>query len=137
MHTLTQCWRQRHTRASQPRGVSRASFHARRHPLKRTLGTESPLDVALFERVEVIRGPSSSVYGTSAFFGVVNLVTRPGGSLNGVEAEAQLGSETTRSGRVTVGGRTAGGVEGLASATGFGADGNRRLYYPEFDNGDA
>jgi outer membrane receptor for ferrienterochelin and colicins len=43
------------------------------------LGTESPLDVALFERVEVIRGPSSSVYGTSAFFGVVNLVTRPGG----------------------------------------------------------
>jgi outer membrane receptor for ferrienterochelin and colicin len=99
------------------------------------LGTESPLDVALFERVEVIRGPSSSVYGTSAFFGVVNLVTRPGGSLNGAEAEAQFGSETTRSGRVTVGGRMAGGVEGLASVTGFATDGNRRLYYPEFDDG--
>jgi iron complex outermembrane receptor protein len=99
------------------------------------LGTESPLDVALFERVEVIRGPSSSVYGTSAFFGVVNLVTRPGGSLNGVEAEAQLGSEMMRSGRVTVGGRTSRGLEGLASATGFATDGNRRLYYPEFDDG--
>jgi iron complex outermembrane receptor protein len=99
------------------------------------LGTESPLDIALFERVEVIRGPSSSVYGTSAFFGVVNLVTRPGGSLNGVEAEAQLGSEMTRSGRVTVGGRTSRGIEGLASATGFATDGNRRLYYPEFDDG--
>ncbi len=101
------------------------------------LGTESPLDVALFERVEVIRGPSSSVYGTSAFFGVVNLVTRPGGSLNGVEAEAQVGSETTRSGRVTAGGRTTGGVEALASVTGFATDGNHRLYYPEFDDGAA
>src|SRR3954463_10445041 len=28
------------------------------------------------ERVEVIRGPASSVYGSSAFFGVVNIVTR-------------------------------------------------------------
>src|SRR5215217_3736845 len=101
------------------------------------LGTESPIDVALFERVEVIRGPSSSVYGTSAFFGVVNLVTRRGGSLNGAEAEAQFGSETTRSGRVTVGGRMAGGLEGLASVTGFATDGNRRLYYPEFDDGAA
>src|SRR5215203_6878250 len=86
------------------------------------LGTESPLDVALFERVEVIRGPSSSVYGTSAFFGVVNLITRPGGALNGVESEAQAGSGTTRSARVTAGGRTARGVEGLASVTGFATD---------------
>jgi iron complex outermembrane receptor protein len=97
------------------------------------LGTESPIDVALFERVEVIRGPSSSVYGTSAFFGVINLITRPGGSLNGVEAEAELGTQTMRSGRVTAGGRTAGGLEGLISATGFATNGNTHLYYPEFD----
>jgi outer membrane receptor for ferrienterochelin and colicins len=98
------------------------------------LGPESPLDVALFERVEVIRGPSSSVYGTSAFFGVVNLITRPGGSLNGIEGEVQLGSQSMRSGRVTAGGRSVGGAEGLFSATGFGTSGNDRLYYPEFDN---
>jgi len=97
------------------------------------LGTESPLDVALFERVEVIRGPSSSVYGTSAFFGVVNLITRPGASLRGVEMEAQLGSEYTRSGRVTAGGRLPGGIEGLVSASGFDTSGQASLYYPEFD----
>jgi outer membrane receptor for ferrienterochelin and colicins len=97
------------------------------------LGTESPLDVALFERVEIIRGPSSSVYGTSAFFGVVNLVTRPGGALNGIEVEAQAGSQATRSGRITAGGRSRGGAEGLISATAFNTDGNRRLYYPEFN----
>jgi len=35
------------------------------------LGTEFPLDVALIERVEVVRGPSSSLYGTSALFAVI------------------------------------------------------------------
>jgi outer membrane receptor for ferrienterochelin and colicins len=97
------------------------------------LGTESPLDVALLERVEIVRGPSSSVYGTTAFFGVINLITRRGGSLNGVEAEVQAGSQARRSGRLTAGGRSAAGLEGLVSATAFGNDGNRSLYYPEFD----
>jgi outer membrane receptor for ferrienterochelin and colicins len=97
------------------------------------IGTESPLHLALFERIEIIRGPSSSVYGTSAFFGVINLITRPGATLNGVELEGQTGSQATRSARVTAGGRSVGGIEGLVSATAFATDGNRRLYYPEFD----
>lgn len=97
------------------------------------LGTESPLDVALFERVEVIRGPSSSLYGTSAFFAVVNIITRSGRSLKGVEVEGQIGSQALRSGRVTGGGRTSGGVEGLFSLSAFDTSGNQRLYYPEFD----
>ena len=100
------------------------------------IGTESPLDLALFERIEIIRGPSSSVYGTSAFFGVINLITRPGTTLNGVEMEGQVGSQASRSARVTAGGRTVGGIEGLVSATAFASDGNRRLYFPEFDTPD-
>src|SRR6266699_2834590 len=40
------------------------------------LGTEFPLDVDLIERVEIVRGPSSSLYGTSAFFAVINVITR-------------------------------------------------------------
>ncbi|HZT78001.1 MAG TPA: Plug domain-containing protein [Vicinamibacterales bacterium] len=35
------------------------------------IGTEFPVDVALIDRIEVIRGPSSSLYGNSAFFAVV------------------------------------------------------------------
>src|SRR6266571_5043893 len=40
------------------------------------VGTEGLVDVDLIDRVEIIRGPSSSLYGTSAFFAVVNVITR-------------------------------------------------------------
>jgi outer membrane receptor for ferrienterochelin and colicin len=35
------------------------------------IGTDFPIDVSLIDRVEVIRGPGSSLYGTSAFLGVI------------------------------------------------------------------
>ena len=47
------------------------------------IGAEFGLDPAMFERVEIIRGPASSLYGDSAFFAVVNVITRTGASLGG------------------------------------------------------
>ncbi len=40
------------------------------------LDWDSPVTIDEIERVEVIRGPVSSVYGTNAFFGIINIVTR-------------------------------------------------------------
>lgn len=37
---------------------------------------EFPLDLALVERVEYVPGPGSSIYGSNAIFGVVNVITR-------------------------------------------------------------
>ena len=36
----------------------------------------SHIDVDLIERVEYVPGPGSAIYGSSAFFGVVNIITR-------------------------------------------------------------
>lgn len=97
------------------------------------LGTESPVDVSVIDRVEVIRGPSSSLYGTSAFFAVINVITRSGRSVSGGEVEVTGGSQNRVQGRVIAGGRTAHGFEGLLSVSAYGSDGNNRLYFPEFD----
>src|SRR5947199_5850293 len=56
------------------------------------IGTEFIVDVDLIDRVEVIRGPGSSLYGNNAFFGVVNVITRRGHDLtgNGAEGSAEV-----------------------------------------------
>ena len=48
-----------------------------------SVGADFGIDAAMFERVEIIRGPASSLYGTNALFAIVNVVTRTGASLNG------------------------------------------------------
>ena len=41
-----------------------------------SVGFDARTDLEDVERIEVVRGPGSALYGTSAFFGVVNVVTR-------------------------------------------------------------
>lgn len=41
------------------------------------------IPMSAVERIEIIRGPSSALYGADAFLGVVNIITRSGGKVNG------------------------------------------------------
>jgi iron complex outermembrane receptor protein len=92
-----------------------------------------PLDVDLIERVEFVPGPGSAVYGNNAFFGVVNVITRNGKSVGGLEVAAAAGNSEARSGRLSYGRHTDGGLDLLLSASGYRAEGED-LYYPEFDD---
>ena len=97
------------------------------------IGTDFPLDVDLIDRVEVIRGPSSSLYGTSAFFGVLNVITRQGKDLRTVEVSGSAGSQESYGGRVSYGTKLAGGLELLVSGSRHRSDGDDRIYFREFD----
>jgi iron complex outermembrane receptor protein len=44
---------------------------------------EELIPLPLIERVEIIRGPASALYGADAFLGVVNIITKTGKTLNG------------------------------------------------------
>jgi outer membrane receptor for ferrienterochelin and colicins len=94
---------------------------------------EAMVDVDLIERVEIIRGPSSSIYGSSAFFGVVNVITRRGGALNGTEASLEAGSFRTHQEALRYGKVFDNGVDLTLSASSYVSAGQDRLYYPEFD----
>ncbi len=96
-------------------------------------GREGMVDVELIERVEVIRGPSSSIYGSSAFLGVINVVTKDGSHLDGLEVSGEAGSLNTYKSRLTYGGSADNGAQWLLSTSYFSSEGRESLYFPEFD----
>jgi outer membrane receptor for ferrienterochelin and colicins len=98
------------------------------------VGTEFPVDVDLIERVEVTRGPSSSVYGAGAYVAVVNVITKRGRDLDSTEISAEAGSWDSYKGRVSYGRRFDNGLETLLSSTLYDSEGHDRLFYPEFNS---
>ena len=48
-----------------------------------TIWDTLPIGVEDIERIEVVRGPASAIYGANAFSGVINIVTRPAGEQSG------------------------------------------------------
>jgi len=97
-------------------------------------GGDFILDVDLIDRVEVIRGPSSSLYGSSAFMGIINVKTKRGKDIEGVEVSGAGGRFSTYNGRLSYGNKFENGLELLVSGSGFGSDGDRRLFYQEFND---
>lgn len=91
------------------------------------------LDVDLIDRVEIIRGPGSVLYGNNAFFGVINVITRQGKQINGAEASGAYGSYDAYSGRVTLGDQFTNGLQYLLSGTFYNRDGPDNLFYPQFN----
>ena len=96
------------------------------------IGEDGVVEMDLVDRIEVIRGPSSSLYGTSAFFAVINVITRRGRDIGG-EAVLEGGSLNTGRLRLTLGRQLDNGAELTLSASGFRSRGYDSLYYPEFD----
>ena len=75
----------------------------------------------LFERIEVVKGPRSAIYGTDAIGGVVNLITRRSGPTG---AEAMLGYGHYGTGEFSLSGHYDGGDSMLQAAlTGERSDG--------------
>ncbi len=87
------------------------------------LGFESPVDITTLERIEIIRGPGSSLYGSNAFLAVVNLVTRKGGAEVGFKLDAEIGEWGTYLGRAQWSTKFDDGAELFVSARTYASDG--------------
>lgn len=98
------------------------------------LGTEFPVDVSLVERVEFVPGPGSAMYGSSAFFGVLNVITKSGAAQPGTAFAASAASAGTRQARIATGLARANGIDLLLGASWMVRAGND-LYFPEYDDG--
>lgn len=57
------------------------------------------------ERIEIIRGPGSALFGADAAAGVINVITKTAGTIQGGEAGLRLGSNDSRAGWLQQGGK--------------------------------
>ncbi len=96
------------------------------------IGPEFLVDVDLIDRVEIIRGPSSSLYGAQAFLAVINVITTKAPRLKGVEVSFAPASYGTYQGRASYGGEYK-GIDMLLSGTFYNSQG-QTLFFPQFDS---
>jgi outer membrane receptor for ferrienterochelin and colicins len=96
------------------------------------IGTEFPVDVDLIRRIEIVRGPVSSLYGSNALFAVINIVTKHASDLSGLELSAEAVSYSTYKGSISYG-RKLPQLEFLVSGSFYGSRGQNQLFYPEFN----
>jgi iron complex outermembrane receptor protein len=95
------------------------------------IGQEFPLDLEFVERVEVIRGPGSALYGSSAMFGVINVITKRAPQAPGGAVSALGGDQRTMGMAGSYGHLSDGGTSWLAGFSAYRSAGVRDLYFPE------
>ena len=95
-------------------------------------GHESLVEIDEVERIEFIRGPGSAIYGSNAFFGVISVITRKGGAVNGVEVSGSAETFDGYTERLTIGKRLANGLEFKVSGSNYASRGTPHLNYPEY-----
>jgi outer membrane receptor protein involved in Fe transport len=95
------------------------------------VGFDARTDLEDIERIEVVRGPGSVLYGTNAFSGVINLVTRgTDGQTSGEVGlgTAEYGVSRGRARLNLVLGKNASAWTSISMAQGSGRD----FYFPEY-----
>ncbi|MEY8213929.1 MAG: TonB-dependent receptor plug domain-containing protein, partial [Colwellia sp.] len=91
------------------------------------------VSIDMIKQIEMIRGPASSLYGSNAVLGVINIITKDGRDLNGSQISVDTGSHDTHQGRISYGKQYGSGVELLVSASLYRSEGDDR-YFAEYDD---
>lgn len=98
------------------------------------IAQEFMLDMDLIERIEFVPGSGATVYGANAFFGLVNVVTKPGAAVHGGQLAGEIGTFNAHRGRATFGKQFENGTDVLVSASHYASEGVENLYFPVYDN---
>jgi outer membrane cobalamin receptor len=137
-------WNDRSYQAVGFRGLGRLGSYGNRvlvlvdgHPMNDNwlgssyVGYDARLSLQDVERIEVVRGPGSVLYGTNAFAGVVNVVTRPALQPG---AEVSLGTADNGAAQARVRANAPLGRDSaLWTSASIGHGSGRDYYFPELD----
>lgn len=93
------------------------------------IGYDARVDLEDVERIEVVRGPGSVLYGTGAFSGVINVVTRGRSASNALEAGLSANQHGVA--RARLGARYHSGELGFWMSVQGAIGGGRDFFFPE------
>lgn len=96
------------------------------------IGGDLGISLEVVERIEVVRGPGSALYGGSAVFAVINIITKTGQTIDGVRFSGTVGSYGEKRMAAVAGRGLDNGTDVVASLLWYDSDG-QDLYYEEFD----
>ena len=100
------------------------------------MGHNFPLDMNLIKQIEIIRGPSSALYGSNAMFATINIITKSPDEAGPLAFTADFGSFGEKKVQIV---ETAsfGSAKFLLSGSVYNITGESPLFFPEYNNAES
>lgn len=95
-------------------------------------GADLAIDLASVEKIEIIHGPGSALYGSHAMHAVINVITRSADDMDGISVSAHAGSLRNEGAALRFGKTFDNGLQITASGLWETTNG-ANLYFPEYD----
>ena len=99
-------------------------------------GDDFPIDMHLVKRIEIIRGPSSALYGSNGEFATINVVTKSPDEAGPPALTTRFGSFGEKQAQMMAAVPIANRAKVLLSGTVFNNSGESPLYFPGLDTPD-
>lgn len=91
-----------------------------------------PVDMKDIERIEVVKGPGSALWGSEALLCVINCITRTARDIDGLEVRQDLGFRNGQ--HLAYGHVFSGGLEVSGMLSQLKSDGQKRFYSADYDS---
>jgi outer membrane receptor for ferrienterochelin and colicins len=97
-------------------------------------GRDFPIDMNLIKRIEIIRGPSSALYGSNGIFATINIITKSPEEAGPPSLTADIGSFGEKKSQVMAAASLGKNARLLFSGSVFNDSGESPLFFPEFNS---
>jgi outer membrane receptor for ferrienterochelin and colicins len=95
-------------------------------------GDGFPIDMNLIKQIEIVRGPSSALYGSNAVFATINIITKSPDEGGPLAVTADVGSFGEKKAQIMES-ASFGGAKLLVSGSIYNNTGQSPLFFPQYD----